>query len=256
MSTLYASFSNSQPAQLAMREILSDGISSDYISLLARDGLPTTPSAGHLEDASYIVGRSDDPLAGDLNFANTNPLHELQESEWGGGISTSDPSDDVSGIEELDDSQEVADRESYALNDRPHSRGEVDEIQTTLATGFPTDMPVIDPVTDAPQPSNFEIADSVDRVSVPGFAVVLGGGALATAALEIEPKKSRHALATFLADEGVPGERAQSMLDEFEDGGAVLAIEIVPGEVNPDRVAAIAERFGAIESHLYDAPRY
>lgn len=266
MSTFYVLYDALAPAERALRELLSDGVSTDSLSMVARATADEAEAVdaqiraetGHLEDASFIVGRDDDPL--DVpDPDDPNRIRYVVESEIGTGISSHHRDDAVLQVEEMDESQEAAESMTSPPEDRPTSRHEYDDIQLTLDTGFPTPVPSIDPVSDIPTPIDLEAAEALDTIAIPGFGVVAGGGALSTAALDLADADRERARANFLrhlTDEGVPGDEAARWLDTFLKGGAVVAVEVVPGDVDPTQLEVFAERTGALESGLFDAPRF
>lgn len=260
MSTIYAAFRDANHAQRALRDLLADGISTDDVSLLAHQAEGTTRNngVGHLEDASYFVGRNDDPVqdAAAERGEDSPGVYYDEESPVSTGIASDSPDDAAESIDQMDDSQWQAEMAMLEPDDRPVSRHEVDNLQLTLQTGFPTPVPAIEPIPQSAISSNMEVADSIDTVEMPGFAIVQGGGALATAAIASDDQDRRSSLLGFFSDNGIPISKATLFIDTFENGGAVLAVEIVPGEVDPDRVAALATKHNAIETGLYDAPRF
>ncbi len=259
MSTFIATYPDVPSAQQALRSLLGDGISSDDISLVAHsEGNQTSMEAGtgRLADATYLVGRDDDPIDSPTPAGDEYRTSYLAESNIGGGIATSSPDDDVSQVAEMDDSQSAAEDMISPPEDRPYSRHEVDDLQETLKSGFPTTVPEID--GPAPLGPDHEADESVYTIAIPGFGLVIGGGALATVALDFagSSQEGRNHFKSFLENEGVPGSEASSMLETLEAGGAVLSISIIPGETNPDAIEALAHQTGATTAALYDAPRF
>jgi hypothetical protein len=43
---------------------------------------------------------------------------------------------------------------------------------------------------------------------------------------------------------------------KVQDGGTLLAVELIPGAVDSDRLQQLARRNGASEAGTYDAPRF
>ncbi|MFI5387827.1 MAG: hypothetical protein ACHQ50_17090, partial [Fimbriimonadales bacterium] len=113
MSTFYAAFPDSARAQQMVRCLLTDGINLDDISLVSRGTVniegAAPPSTG---DASFFVGRRDDPSHGLVDERTPDADFEAaEESPVGGGISTSDRSLDVDSVDQMDESQEIAEVE-------------------------------------------------------------------------------------------------------------------------------------------------
>lgn len=272
MSTFYATFRNVKAARTAVHELLRNGVNPDSVSLIANESgidLPDGIGQGHMRedvhsvgDATAFVGRKDDPRRDgpppspeDYTRYSTTVLDETAS-----GIDTSDSATNVDTVDQADDSQELVDRDTFTDGHISHSEHERDDINLALHTGYPTPIPIIeDEVIDTETPMQDQNDDGLDSIVVPGFGVVMGGGALATAALDFINPNGHHetdSLIIHLRDEGVPGERAQELRKAFEQGGAVIAIEIVPGEVNEEQVETTTERHGAENAGLFDAPRF
>jgi hypothetical protein len=258
MSTLIASFPDLSTARNVLKSLLSDGMSPDDISLIgghlegrAGEG---SPGLGKLGDASVIVGREDDPME-----SEDNGRASLAESNVGGGISTSGPDDDVSDVGEMDDSQSAEDSQSGLSDNQSTDDRESDELRRAFNTGFPTGVAGVDSSGGSRITPDHDLDGSLDTMTIPGFGYVMGGGALATIALDfadLPPIESCNTFRSFLEGEGVSEEIADSMLLNVRDGGAVLAVEIVPGAANPDAIEDLATKAGATKVGLFDSPRY
>src|SRR5579862_7608377 len=116
MSTFYAALPDSVKAQQMVRHLMDDGIALDDISLV-----------------------------------NTrSPEAEYESSEMspiGGGISTANTETDVADAGEMEESQEASETEFTPLNDVSNGDHELDELNLTLRTGFPTSAsPINDPI--------------------------------------------------------------------------------------------------------------
>jgi len=264
MSTFIAAYQNVSSARRALQSLLGDGISPDDISMVCHAEVTELngDGVGKLEDASFMIGRDDDPIdnpAARMDDTDPNRIRYVQESNIGGGISTATIDDSADNVEQMDDSQSAAEEMISPPEDRPASRHEVDDLQLTLDSGFPTPVPVIDPVTDAGIVPNHEYDESLDTLPIPGFGLVMGGGALATVALDFvnrPPAEGSNRFRAFLENEGVPGEQAHEMLQAVESGGAVLAVAVIPGETDPDALEVLAEQTGASKAALFDTPRF
>jgi|GEM_PF-2525713 len=275
MSTFYATFKDVRAARNLIEELLRDGVQSDDISLIANRAIdqPTGKTlrdedgairevVGSVGDATAFVGRDDDPRVDDL-VPPSNDFTEFsmnERSDIGGGISTVDKAKDVDSVDQMDDSQEEANRMIYPRGEVSYSEHERDDINLALHTGFPTSVPIIeDQVIDDETPVQDQRVDSLETIIVPGFGTVVGGGSLATAALDfINPEGTANAdaLIAHLRDEGVPETRARVYRDAFEQGAAVLAVVITPGEVDEEGLERAADRHGCENPALFDAPRY
>jgi hypothetical protein len=269
MSTFYASFPEASKAEVVALALLSEGVQPDDISLVSSGQAAVMGEArgpGHddaiepSEDATSFVGRADDPDQDKLipERRDSNAYMVIAEADTGAGISTFTPDDAASDYQEVDDIESIESDMLYPPADRPNARHEVDDLQLALETGFPTNVPVIDDFKQSRLPGESALAHGLETIPVPGLGVVMGGGALATAALDLgqDSTQSSDRLLDHLRSEGVPTSAAQDILSEVTHGGAILAVSLVPGEVDVKRIEDLAAANGASQAATYDAPRY
>lgn len=261
MSTFFASFKDVRAARATVHELVRGGVRPDDVSLVAPSvtdesaGIQEmTEVSGRFGDATTLLGRPDDPDAPEFPPAG-NDFTKYTTIEEGpiGGIDTSDSATNVDSIDQADDSQELADQMTYPRGDTSFSERQREDADLSMLTGFPTAVPVIDDVRDTTQLLD---EDDLQALQLPGGGLVMGGGALATAALDLFAQKGCDALIAHLRDEGVPESQAQTYCAALEEGGALLAVTVTPGEIDEASVESIAERHCAENSALYDAPRY
>lgn len=264
MSTFYATFLSLERAEAAFFELVDGGSDPDDLSLVVRrsdsETGPMRDEAGSVGDATSFVGRSDDPHPDELvpeRIAIEN-LTTLEASRIS-PVDTSDRTTDVDSVDQMDDSQE-----EFELEARPYagiSQGthEADDVALAALTGFPT---LITPL-DEPAQSDFHRQDqaeeAIERIEIPGYGMVMGGGQLATAALDLFKNEGACpciGLVNELIDDGVPEEEARDIHAAFKRGETILAVAVNPGELNEDAVEEIAERHGGRNLGLFDAPRY
>lgn len=256
MSTFFAAFPDPVKAQQVVRHLLGDGIELDDISLVSRTGSNIegagAPSTG---DASFFVGRFDDPTHMMVASGTPDADYEAVElSRIGAGISTADRRLDVDSVDQMEESQDAAEEEGWPRGDASNSHHELDDLDRAVMTGYPTPVTPIDNdfVTDT------EGDRAVESVYVPGVGLVIGGGDLATAAFDWAGKNGvpdASSFLTYLHDEGVPPAPANELLAQFGNGGAILAVTILP-EVNEDALEEVAERYGAVTTGWFGARRY
>jgi hypothetical protein len=60
----------------------------------------------------------------------------------------------------------------------------------------------------------------------------------------------------YFQNEGVPDDTAHAYIDSLDNGKAILAVGLIPGEVESPLIEAVAGEFGAAASEMFDAPRY
>jgi len=256
MSTFYAALPDSVSAQLLVRRLLDDGVKLDDISLVAPEAVDIEragpPSVG---DASFFVGRRDDPAHSMVDQSTPDADYmAARVSPVGGGISTSDRRSNVEMIDQMDESQEVAEEEGWPEDDASHSRHDFDDLDRAVMTGFPSPVTPIDNdfVTDT------EPDRSLEPVRVRGVGFVFGGGDLATAAFDWEGKNGEPdgaSFLTYLQDEGVQPAAANELLAQFGNGAAILAVSLMPS-VDEEALEDAAERHGAVTTGFFGARRY
>ena len=265
MSTFYAVFKDPAKARLAAMALINQGVPTDDISLVARGDqaafgkAPSPDQSGEqpMADATDFVGRDDDPVIDNLN-TNRNETpdgYAVVEAPFGGGISTSTSDSASPTVDESDDSQWLAESDSHESEEEK----DFHDLNIAANTGFDT---LAGPRGIQAMPRTVPIDDldrSLDAIDVPGFGMVMGGGALATAALDYgdgDPTDDVDEMMKHFRSEGVPDETASDYIKALDAGQALMAIGLVPGEVESPLVEAVADQFEATQSATFDAPRY
>src|SRR5439155_23434200 len=86
-------------------------------------------------------------------------------------------------------------------------------------------------------------------VFIPGFGLVLGGGALATAIAGAAGATAAGAVAGgvhgYLMDQGVPDEPAMRYEETFRSGGAILSVNCPSNDVTQSECEGILSKYGA-----------
>ena len=256
MSTYYATFADHQRAKDALRELLRGGVRPDDASLLLPgDSVADTvdlSSGGTVGDASFRVGRTDDPASSIDREDPTVDMTTIQASAIS-GVDTSNAAYTGDSADQMDDSQSVSEDTLYPYREISQSEHEMDDLAMTVTTGFPTPLPEIDDVRDGDEMQD-QNEEAMEALDVPGFGAALGNGALATAALGDGSVDER--LKAFFKDDGVPTSAADDLLAALRNNDALLAIVATPGEIDEPTVEAIALRNGGTDRGLFDAPRF
>ena len=269
MSTFYAVFQNPARARLAVMALLNEGVPTDDISLVARGtkasfGKTISPKQSGeqpMADATAFVGGPGDPIIDELTpEGSVSELKfSISESPIGGGISTATPDDVVDSVDQSDDSQSLAE-DSFEPGYSPSQADqEVHDLDLAVETGFPNKPEGIDGFPKSSVPGIEDLERSLEAIDVPGFGVVLGGGPLATAVLDYgdgDPSDDEPEMMKHFRDEGIPDDWAHNYLDSLDKGEALLAVGLVPGEVESPLLESVAAEFGARSSAMFDAPRY
>lgn len=262
MSTLYCSFSDAATALRLAAAILEDGVMPDDISVLTqpthdaihRDDIFKVP-VSHLTDATDFVGAADDPhQQPDLNNGRAAQLESsFEESAIGGGISTATPDDSIASVDQSDDSQSLAEEQSFG-----HPSEEVFEesdVERSLVTGFPTNLNE-NRDDQAREESTENLDASLETLVVPGVGVVMGGGELATAALAVTDRRNLEPIRAHLRDQGVKSRMADDLIEAFMNGGTVLAIALTRGRREESVLEELMLKGGAEMVETVGAPRF
>ncbi len=264
MSTLYGTFLNTKAANTVVTELVRGGVRQEDISLITKQNPgynrrgTITEISGSVGDASYLVGRSDDPDALEDTTAPFEEFSTIEESPVS-GIDTSDASRDVDSVDQADDSQELSGEMIYPRMGISQSEHQRDDLNLAIETGFPTTIPTIDGLPDTESRLTEDTEDQLETIIIPGFGYVIGGGDLATQALDFSADNEAAAigsLLSFFKSEGVPRWAAERYVHGLMDGGSILAVNVTPGELDEGALEAIFEANGAQNATLYDAPRY
>ena len=92
-------------------------------------------------------------------------------------------------------------------------------------------------------------------LAVPGFGLVLGGGALATALAGAAGATAAGAVAGgvtgYLKDQGMPDHAAETYHDNFERGGAVLAVALPSNDVDGMTARQVLDKYGATNINTF-----
>ncbi len=99
------------------------------------------------------------------------------------------------------------------------------------------------------------ILASIAALAVPGFGIVLGGGALAAAlgatALTAGAGAVAGGATGYLKDQGVPADAAERYHGAVTSGGAVLSVSIPSGDVDQATASAVLSKYGASDVNAY-----
>jgi hypothetical protein len=92
-------------------------------------------------------------------------------------------------------------------------------------------------------------------LAIPGFGLVLGGGALATALAGAAGATAAGAIAGgvtgYLKDQGMPEHVAATYEEGFSGGGAVLAVSSPSNEVGTATIEDVLDKYGATNINSY-----
>lgn len=267
MSTFYAVFRDPGKGRLALRRLIEQGVPTDDLSLVAgsngrhlMNDLETAARAPG-EDASAFVGRADDPIVDRPFPSEPNPedAYAIAEAPYGGGIDTSSLDDTAETIDQTTDPSSMAEDAIERPEGMTEAKRELHDLDLAVTTGFPTGPPEIDDFAANSSPPIDDVERSLEVISVERLGVVVGSGAFATAALDYADENAdddEDAMMRHFREEGVPDDVAREYLDAIHSGAAVLAVGLIPGEVEPPLIEALADQLGAEAARTFDAPRF
>ena len=259
MSTFFASFDDLQSARNMLDELVRGGVRPDDVSLVTRQ-VVNNDRPMSVGDATAFVGRKDDPVVDSLIPPHNKNLADLSttvQAMGTMGIDTSHIGDDVESVDQNDDSQWASEGMLEPPRMTSQSEHERDDLGYALLTGFPTTVPLQDDVIDSEGGRQDQFSESLEVVSIPGGGTVIGGGALATAGIDaVGLSGDVSGLEAFLRDEGLGREAVEEFCCALGDNKVLVAVGVAPGEVREEAIESIAERWGAKNGCLFDAPRF
>jgi hypothetical protein len=252
---LYSTFRDRDLAERIVGTLLDAGVIPEDISLVTRlDEDPASKLVPNYEPALRMVDAGKANLA-EMRYgtvAHEDEGSELYESHVGGGISTTEPDDDVSGPEEMDDSESVSEdlsqpargvsfgSEEFRDADSFAEYGSLNVLQTRKALDSD---PAVAPI------------EEISAIAEPGL-LILGDGHLALELLRLtvngnkEPPQT--AVIAALCNVGVPDETARTLVASLEGKGAILSVVETIGMVPIERIEAIVESTQAEETYRFD----
>ena len=101
------------------------------------------------------------------------------------------------------------------------------------------------------------VAVAIASLIVPGFGLVIGGGALATAIAGAAGATAAGAVAGgvtgYLRDQGVPDEVAKDYHLSYENGSAMLSVHVPSGKLSAIEVTNLLSKYQATNVNTYGA---
>jgi len=229
---LYAGYDERERAERTLGELLELGMAAEDLSLIA---LAPGVAASEKRAAALMVdsGRGLPPL-----------IPSERESKVGGGIATTQPEDDVSYVEEMDDSQSVAEDLAEPFKERWYGLDDEEDASRFADTG----------TIDATRPPGTPFTLRKPKGPTPSMSVqavngvlILGDGPLATEMLIQEIAEAADVeTSTRLALEnlGVVPREARHLAHLMKRGGAIIAAVEIPGKVRFEDIESTIESSG------------
>jgi len=290
-STIFAAFKEPADAEKAAGALLDNGLHEDEISLIANERYN---NGRNCVPPSVVVPKEESPDSHLRNDVENNEVmgssygrsvvYEgepmVQRQEWGepgsnmaygtemaGGIESTDPATHYpAGHEAIDDDEGAPTMPHDAFNDQVESAKRIQPPEICDPVGRPelhaksgistttaddAEVGAIKGAAVGLSVGAFALALSL---LIPGFGIVMGGGALATALAGMVGTIGAGAVAGavvgYLKDQGVPEEAITVYRNTFDKGGAILAVA-VPTEFNRADIEAILAKYGATNVDMY-----
>lgn len=218
---------------------LSDSSPTPSRSVLGED-LTADRSRGDSLNYARTHNEEMEP-AGEASRSQTRPIYE---SEVGGGVSTSSTRDSVSAVEEMDESNEIAEELLHpqgARDVRTHGPRSFSELDAEDVAGR------VDVQGDTSAIHGYESGQAVGVLAalipavVPGLGVVMGDGDLASTLLGEEDEAMEQGLAPYLTRKGVSQAAAVRFESVVSDGGGLVEVAAASGEASARQVRRILE---------------
>lgn len=245
---LYASYMHREQAEQAFGELLEIGLAAEDLSLVmaaTKADHSELVAAANLVDAAQVH-----PEELRLGISRVQEEgFEGVESAVGGGIATDRFDDDVSGVEEMDDSQDAAENLAEPLQGRWYGLDDIADAERFAEKG----------TIDATHPdsigfngeNNGHAAHPVERpysLNALRRVIVIGDGALSTdvltCLLQAPTMYGIEALQASLERAGVADAEVRELTRAYRRGGAVLSVAELAGKVPIHEIENLVERTG------------
>ena len=241
--TIYASFADASLAEKAAGALLDYGVRNEDISLVSRErGTDEDTSRRDYTAHSATLAERE----GTTTYADRNEAAPVREEPTGSRIYSTTDTD----YTDRDSNTTVID----------HSTGQGDRTELAAKQGLSTTTPG-DAAAGAAKGAGIVLGVGVlaalATLVIPGFGLVVGGGALATALAGAAGATAAGAVAGgvhgYLKDQGVPDQVAMDYDHAVKTGGAVLAVSVPSGDVDEATCREILAKYSANNVNTYGA---
>jgi hypothetical protein len=290
-NTLYASFVDAAMAEKAAGALLDHGVKAEDLSLVqheSRYNMPTTVAEDTGVTPTYVEGEMtgatvDSPgvmgtgvynppatstTTVDENYDEESTPPIVNSSSYTSTVESDvvDASDEDFGVQRnqaeydrenavarssdttasYDDNVEDDEVDSAANSERAAKQG----ISTTTAADAGHAA-----ITGGAVGLGVGAVAALASLLIPGFGLIVGGGALATAiggmVATTGAGAAVGAVTGFLKDQGVEEHVAQKYGETVQGGGAILAVNIPSGDVDEVKAREVLEKYGATNINTY-----
>jgi hypothetical protein len=246
--TIYASFTDISDAERAAGALLDHGVRTEDLSLV---------SARHDHDTPEAAGMPYD------DYAATSDVSS--ESNTGVNRVTADYDDDgvnrgvTTDLENANYTRGSSTGGMDLSGDIPRDPDDVDDLSAKSGISTTTGA---DAAAGAAKGAGVGLGvgavAALASLFVPGFGLVVGSGALATAIGGMAATTAAGAVAGgvtgYLKDQGVDEESAQVYDGAVRNGGAVLAITVPSGDCDEATAGEVIAKYGGSNVNTFDTP--
>lgn len=213
--TLYATFNDASLAEKAVGALLDHGVRNEDISVISKDA--------------------------NSKYAQENCRDAEQVAEAGHGVTVTS----------------TVDNEGYDIPAN-HEAPKSNHVEKTGKSGLSTTT-AGDAESGAAKGAGIGlgvgVAAAIASLVIPGFGLVLGGGALAIALAGTAGATAAGAVAGgvtgYLKDQGVPDDAATDYDRAYKNGSAVLTVHVPSGKMSQMEVEGILSKYQATYVHSY-----
>lgn len=225
---LISFFAHTSDAELALSDLVSEGLSEQDFTLVK---FGEQESANHFDALENVI----EPF-GNRRIASLDQGEGAtdRESQIGGGIETASPDDDVSAIEEMDDSESISEEILYPSKGRSVEADEAGDIEIGARTGFFRTTWQVATHSKRAEPM-------LTEMELAGFGLLIGEGSLGEILLEAHlnggSDGAKKVIDLFAGPDKLPSCSCRC--------GAFLAVDIVITGPDDERVSDILLQRGA-----------
>lgn len=226
--TLYATFNDAGMAEKAVGALLDHGGSNEDISVISKE-----PCANHVH--STRVDDNNERSEERANAVAGRPYVNGDKTDADGQYTDADKRRDGRTMKDSDHAEKSGKTGLSTTTAGDAEAGAAKGAGIGLGVG---------------------VAAAIVSLIVPGFGLVMGGGALAVALAGTAGATAAGAAAGgvtgYLKDQGVPDAAATDYQHAYENGSAVLSIHVPSGKLSPAEARGILSKYDARYVNTYE----
>jgi hypothetical protein len=261
--TLYAAFSKAADAEAAASALLDRGVEAKGISLVVNDS--QREEAEMNAEEGLNPAQNDYPLTEDKTELSSAPASSLRM--YNEGLETKEYNAGYDrNVERENERQRAREDASAAEHDSTvppdstvHQDAAVNHELDEAGVSRPT-IPTVKTTVAASAGLGLGVGAlaAVAAITIPGFGLVLGGGALASAVAGLAASSATGASAEgivgYLKDQGVDADAIPKLRAAYESGGAILAVALDSSPADRIELESIVNSFGAKQVGVHGEP--